>query len=120
MRARSESIRYAGQHLAVGIGALGGHVSRKIVTTANRLVAWTLVVACGSALVIAEVCWIHWNTRQGSESWWKAFTLLSTFVQEYERAALIAAIFTVFGAWSAYRQTAVRYRLVAVEEDISV
>lgn len=98
------------------LGALAGYVGRKIISVPSRLVGWVLVVACGAAFVIAEVCWIHWNTKQGAESWWTAFTLLPMFVQEYEIAALFGAILTVFGALSAYRQTAIRYRLVAVDE----
>lgn len=100
------------------IGVLAGIVGRKITTAPSRLVGWFLVAACACALVIAETCWIHWNwnTVEARESWWAAFALLPTFVQKYQLAALFAAIFTGFGASSAYRATAVRYRLVAVED----
>lgn len=89
------------------LGAVAGYVMRKIMNTPNRLVGWALVIACGAALLIAEACWIHWNTVQGADSWWTAFTLLFTFVQDYQLSALFGAIFTVFGAVSAYRQAAV-------------
>lgn len=98
------------------MGAVAGYVGQRILTGRSRLVGFVLIASCVSALVIAEVCWIHWNTEQGAESWLTAFTLLPTFVQEYERAALIGAMFTGFGAWSAYRQTAARYRRVAIDD----
>ena len=97
------------------LGALSGYVGRKIMAAPSRSVGWGLVVANLSALVVAEVCWIHWNLVQGTESWWAAVGLLPTFVREYELAALIAGVFCIFGAWSAYQQTAMRYRLVAVD-----
>jgi len=81
----------------------------------GRVVGWALVIACGAALLIAEACWIHWNTVQGADSFWTAFTLLFTFVQEYQISALLGTIFTVFGAASAYRQTVVRFRIELVD-----
>lgn len=98
------------------LGVLAGYVGRRIITAPSRLVGWVLVAACVFALVVAVTCWIHWNTVQGEKSWWTAFTLLPLFVKKYQLAALFAAIFTGFGASSAYRATAVRYRLVAVED----
>lgn len=88
------------------LGAGAGFVGRKIITNPNRAVGWLLACACVLAFVVAETCWIHWETEQGSESWWAAVTLLPTFVQQYQIAALAGAIFTLFGAHSAYRQTA--------------
>lgn len=100
------------------LGVLAGFVGRKITAKPSRLVGWALVAACVCAVVIAETCWIHWkwDTVEARESWWAAFALLPTFAQKYQLSALFAAIFTCFGASSAYRATAVRYRLVAVEE----
>ncbi len=97
------------------LGALSGYVGRKIIAAPSRSVGWGLVAANLSALVVAEVCWIHWNTVQGAEGWWEAVGLFPTFIVEYDRSALIAAVFCIFGAWSAYQQTAIRYRLVAVD-----
>ena len=91
------------------MGALGGYVGQRILIGRSRLVGSLLIVSSISAMVIAEVCWIHWNI-EGAESWQAALKLLPAFVQQYEQAALIAAIATAFGAWSAYRQTAVGYR----------
>jgi len=99
------------------LGALAGFVGHKINRTPSRLVGWLLVVACASALVIAEVWWIRWNIKQSADSWWTAVTLIPAFVQQFELAAIIAAIFTAMGAWSAYRSTTVRYRLVAIERE---
>jgi hypothetical protein len=98
------------------LGVLAGYVGRKITTAPSRLVGWILVAGCVCALVIAETCWIQWNIEDAEESWWSAFTLLPRFVKQFQLAALFAAIFTCFGASSAYRATAVRYRLVAVED----
>ncbi len=99
------------------LGVLAGFAGRKILTAPSRPIAWTLAVACVPALVIAEVCWIHWNTRQGAASWWIALMLFPTFLTEYKLDAAIAAVFTLFGALAAFRQTAYRYRLVAVVEE---
>ena len=98
------------------MGAFAGFVAQRILGGRSRLVGLVLIASCVSTLVIAETCWIHWHIKQGAESWLAAFGLLPTFVQDYERSALIGAIFTAFGAWSAYRQNAVRYRLVAVDD----
>jgi len=94
------------------LGAVAGYVGRKIITNPNRAVGWLLACACVLAFVVAETCWIHWETKQGAESWWAAFMLLPTFVQQYQIAALAGSIFTLFGAHSAYRQTATSRRLV--------
>jgi hypothetical protein len=99
------------------LGALAGYLGRKIIKNPSRLVGWLLAGACGVALIFAEVCWIHWRTDQGATGWWTAFTWLPVFVQEYPRSALIGAIFAVLGAISAYRQTALRYRMVAIYEE---
>ena len=97
------------------LGAVTGFVARKIVGEPSQLVGWMLVIAGVCALVIAEVYWIHWNIEQGTESWWTAATLLVKFVQQYELAAIIGAVMTGFGCWSAYRQTA--FGIVAVATD---
>jgi hypothetical protein len=96
------------------VGGVAGFVGRKLLTAPHRLAGGTLVVACVFAIVVAETCWLHWNTVQGEEGWWAAFAWLPIFVQEYELSALFAAIFTGFGAMSAYRQTAVRYVRVPI------
>jgi hypothetical protein len=88
------------------LGVLAGLAGKKIIAGPSRLTAWLLVVACVVAFAIAEICWIHWATKQGAEGWWKSVTLLLTFVQQYRIAALAGTIFTVFGALSAYRHTA--------------
>ena len=44
-----------------------------------------LVVACIGAFLVAEVCWIRWETVHGEESWLAAIKLLPTFVHEYTR-----------------------------------
>ena len=100
-----------------GLGALAGHVGRKILGAPSRPVAWCLVTACTVAFVFAEVCWIHWNTVQGREGWWTAIGFLPAFVDEYSLSALIGAIFTFTGALSAFQQTARRYRIVMVVEE---
>jgi len=94
------------------LGAMAGYVGGKIITEPNRAVGWLLACAVAVAFVVAETCWIHWRIVQGAESWWAAFMLLPVFVQEYQISALAGSIFTVFGALSAYRQTATSRRFV--------
>ena len=96
---------------------MAGYVGRKIITHPSRLVGWFLAGASAVAFVLAEVCWIHWQTKQGAESWWKALTLFPVFVREYQVLALLSALCAFLGALSAYRQTAVRYRLIKVIEE---
>ena len=100
-----------------GLGALAGFVSRKITVTPCKGVAWGLVVACAIAAVIAETCWLRWNTVPGQEGWLKAISLLPTFVQNYTLSAAMAVLFTAFGASSAFFQAGRRYRRVVVYED---
>lgn len=90
------------------LGAVAGFLGRKIIAGPSRLTGWLLVACCVVAFVIAETCWIRWETKQGAEGWWTSITLLPTFVQLYRRAALAGAIFTLLGSLSAYRQTARR------------
>ena len=91
-------------------------MGRAIAGAPSLLLGWMLVVANMSAFVFAEVCWIHWNLVEGAESWWAAVMLLPRFVAEYELSVLIGAIFTAMGCWSAYRRTAMRFRLVPVDD----
>lgn len=101
------------------LGAVAGYVGLKIIGQPNRVAAWILVVACAIAFPLAEICWIRWCWPlwgEGQGSWPEAIALLPTFIKGNQIPALIAAIFTFFGAMAAYRQTAVRYRWVRVEE----
>ncbi|MEX2120034.1 MAG: hypothetical protein WD847_10610 [Pirellulales bacterium] len=98
-----------------GLGALAGVVSRKITRSASPLAAWSQVAACAVALVLAEVCWIRWNIVLKPDTWEQAIATLPTFVEQYQLAALIAALFTAFGAYAAWWRAGARYRLVAVE-----
>ena len=99
------------------VGGLGGLVARKLTRVPSAAVAWALVAVCVLLLPIAEVSWIHWKTKQGANlSWFECFSLLPVFVQEYRISAFLGAIFTFFGAQSAYWQAGKRYRLVAVDE----
>jgi hypothetical protein len=86
------------------LGALAGYVGRRILAAPSHWVGCVLAAANVCALVVAEVCWIHWNTIQGAASWQQALALLPTFVRDYELAALIGAVFCGFGAWSAYQR----------------
>ncbi len=100
-----------------GLGALAGHFGRKILKAPCRPVAWCLVAACAAAFVLAEICWIRWETVQGQEGWWAAAGRLLQFVREAPRPAFIGALFAGLGAYSAYQQTARRYRIVMVVEE---
>ncbi len=98
-------------------GGATGFLARKLLSRPHKAIGWMLAIANVVALVVAEVCWIHWNLVQGSESLLAAIRLLPEFVQSYQVSVLIAGIFTVFGAMSAYRQAGVRYHLVQVVEN---
>jgi hypothetical protein len=87
------------------LGATAGFLGRKIVAGPSRMTGWLLVACCAVAFVIAETCWIRWETKQGAEGWWESIALLPTFVRLYRRAALIGTVFTFLGSLSAYRQT---------------
>jgi hypothetical protein len=87
-----------------GSGALAGWLGRKLTTQASRAMGWSLVAACIVAFAIALVCWIRWNIV-GVASWWEALQLLPAAVQQYRVTVFVGAIFTLFGALSAYRQT---------------
>ena len=97
------------------LGAFAGAIGRKIIGSSCRPIGWMLVVACVVAYFIAELFWVRWNTVQGQEGWMAAMQMMPTFFEEYSQSAFVGGIFAVFGAMSAYRQTAVRYRWVQVE-----
>lgn len=98
-------------------GGIGGLMARKITSSPSRAVAWALVGMCVLLFFATEVSWIHWKTKQGADlSWAECFTLLPVFFREYKLSAFIGALFTFFGAQSAYWQAGRRYRMVAVEE----
>ena len=88
------------------LGALAGWIGRKLSPTPRLSNAIVLVVGTVLAFLIAEVCWLHWNTKQGAASWLEAVRWLPTFFVEYQVPALIAGFFTAMGALSCYRQTA--------------
>jgi hypothetical protein len=98
-----------------GLGALAGVVSRKITRVASPLAAWSHVTACVLALLFSIVCWIRWNIVLKPDTWEQAIATLPAFVDQYQRAALIATLFTAFGAYAAWWRAGARYRLVAVE-----
>jgi hypothetical protein len=94
------------------LGFAAGTISRKLTVAPSRVAAWFQVAACVLAMLIAETCWLHWNTVQGEKGWWVSMTLLPAFVNDYPRATAIAVTFTAFGCFSAYGTAGRRYRLV--------
>ena len=99
------------------IGWAGGFVASKILGGKSRLVGGLLVVACFGISLIAEVTWIHEKIVGADESWFKAISLLPAFVRQYWISALMALIFSSFGATSAWRQVSARYAYVRVRID---
>jgi F0F1-type ATP synthase assembly protein I len=93
------------------LGFAAGTISRKLTVAPSR-VAWFQVAACVLAMLIAETCWLHWNTVQGEKGWWESMILLPAFVDDYTVSAVVAATFTAFGCFSAYGTAGRRYRLV--------
>ncbi len=70
------------------------------------------MAACVLAMLVAETCWLHWNTVQGEKGWWVSIAFLPVFVKEYTVSAVLTAAFTAFGCFSAYGAAGRRYRLV--------
>ena len=99
------------------LGALGGYGCRRITRIACPLAGWLMVIVCVVVLVVSDVSWIHFKTIKGAEGGWvKSITLLPAFVRTYKYAAVAGALFTGFGAYSAYSQAGRRYRIVYVEQ----
>jgi hypothetical protein len=94
------------------LGAVGGNGSRRLTVEPSRLAAWCLVAACIAAMLVAQVCWLHWKTVQGEDGWGAAIKLLGTYFKEYQTSALIEACFAAFGAFAAYSSAGRRYRIV--------
>ncbi len=108
-----------------GLGVAGGFVSRKITGAAAPVAGWALAVACLIAFAVAEVSWYHWTYDHWDEAlgehrpttWLEAARFAPKFLWAKARpSTFIGALLAAFGAESAYRQAAKRYRWVAVEE----
>ncbi len=98
------------------IGWAAGFVAGKIVSRKSRLVGGLLVLACISIPVLAQVHWIQVNIEDAHGSWWRAFTLVPLFAQQFQVAAITAVCMAILGGISAWRQVAVRYVRVRVAE----
>jgi hypothetical protein len=94
------------------LGSVGGNGSRRLTIGPSLPAAWCLVTACVVAMLIAQVCWLHWNTVQGEDGWGAAIELLGTYYRNYSTNALIEACFAAFGAFAAYSSAGRRYRIV--------
>lgn len=86
------------------LGFVAGLAARRL-QLPRRFSAWALAIACIIAYVVAETCWLRWNTKNGNEGWWASVCLWPLFLNDYTISALIGAVFAAFGADSAYRQT---------------
>lgn len=84
------------------LGVIAGSVSCRITLGPHRAAAWSLVVACALAAVLAEVAWLHWNTKQGEEGWLKAVGLLPVLIKEFTLSVIVATVMTACGAHSAW------------------
>jgi hypothetical protein len=94
------------------LGAAGGYVSRRLTVGPSRFAAWCLVAACAVALLVAQICWIHWNMELRDDRWDTAIAWIGKYYQRFGFNALIEAICAAFGAFSAYSTAGRRYRLV--------
>ena len=86
------------------LGFFAGVVGRKL-QLSGRFAAWSLAIACLLAYLVAETCWLRWNTAQGEAGWWSSICLWSLFIKEYAVSAILGVAFAAFGAESAFRQT---------------
>jgi hypothetical protein len=98
------------------IGWAGGCVASKILGGKSKFVGVLLVAACFGIAVIAEVNWIHVKIK-GADDWATAISYLPTFARQFRYPVIIALLFSVFGAMSAWRQVSARYRYVQVRVD---
>ena len=92
----------AGAISLAACGALAGYVSRKITRHACKVAGICQVIGVCAAFLVAETCWLHWNTGDGEPSWGAAIRVWPVFLREYMLSALIGAVCTAYGAWSAY------------------
>jgi hypothetical protein len=108
------------------LGWLGGAVAHKILGGKSKVVGGLLVAACVVIFLFAEVAWIHWNwalatsaddKNLGTETWFEAVALVPTLIDRSTLTVAVAGLFCAFGAISAYRQVAVRYRIIRVIEE---
>lgn len=109
------AINRFGSFGAVAIWALGGllgWLTAKFVQPA-RSFGWLLAATVILAFLVAETCWIRWNIV-GADTWLQAIAKLPTFFQTYQLDCLAAGLMTVFGAMSAFRQSAYEYEYVKV------
>lgn len=83
-------------------GAFAGYVSRRITQGPSKAAGISLVLAACLMFLIAETCWIHWNTEKGEAGWWMAITLWPAFIREWQLSALIGAVCAGYGAWCGY------------------
>ena len=101
---------WPGSILLWPLGAIGGSLARRITVEPSKTIGIAIVLACLFAFVLAEVCWLRWNTKQGEEGWLEALKWFPTFLSEYRLSALIAAVATFAGSWSGYNYAARRFR----------
>ena len=85
-----------------GLGSVTGFVATRFIARGEGL-AWLLATSIVLAMLLGEINWVRWNTV-GSDSWSMAASRLGYFFRYYNHDALIALIFTIGGAMSAYRQ----------------
>ncbi len=85
-----------------GLGVIAGIIARRVMGQPCRGVAWGLVAACIIAAFVAETWWMRYAPILGHTDWQQAIAYWPTFIGRYTTAAVIAALFTGFGATSAF------------------
>lgn len=84
------------------LGALAGYVWRRFTRSPSKVSGICLAIATCLAFLIAETCWLHWNTRNGEPGWWAAMSAWPAFLREYTFSALVGAACAAIGAWCAF------------------
>ncbi len=85
-----------------GTGAIGGFVATRVLVRGDGL-AWLLATSVVLAMLLGEICWLHWNST-GIGSWSYAVSRLGAYFRLYPTESLVMVIFAIGGAMSAYRQ----------------
>lgn len=98
-----------------GSGVLSGVAAKNVLgQSTSRAVGVLLIVGCLLATTYVEVHYIRFHMKQGEDGWLASLKLLPTFLQQFQMSAIVAAVATVLGGMSGYRQVANRWRYIRV------
>ena len=94
----------AGSIALWGLGAATGFIVTRFIARGEGL-AWLLATSIVLAMLLGQIHWVRWNSV-GYGSWSNAAAGLGVYFRLYSTESLIALIFAIGGAMSAFRQAA--------------